>query len=432
MKVVGTTVCTPINPRKIEKELRPVKIVNGITPDDAGNITIPAVYLVTLNDANTFAQQPYSDILAAYQAGYAVQCDYRGYRLPLKAVMDDWCTFSGVVDATLMTVLVRTNGNTIIHEHSLAKTTDIPTQVSQLENDSGYLTEAPVSSVNGQTGDVIVPGPVEVKAEKQADGSYEATLKPVQIGTAINNGSTVYCRIGEKILQMAYKTPSRCVFSGIYDDHLYTVSISTTDVEVSDTPLTSGSGDTGNAVLFTPQELTSEQKAQARANIGALAEEDLSAVGGGEQWEKIYELTASENVYSVSLPVVGADYQYLRLKASILPWVIAEDKEYSGGSMLQGAMLYGHGTLTVKQIPYGQSGRYTAVEALFINKGENKFIPIIITSNGNAALNGGLLTFNPQAGDFAVSGSIRLTAWSSTNTYLLAEGSTFELWGVRK
>lgn len=185
-------------------------------------------------------------------------------------------------------------------------------------------------------------------------------------------------------------------------------------------------------ILYIPQSLSSQQQAQARANIGALAEEDLPAVGDGEQWEKIYELTASENVYIVSLPVVGADYQYLRLKASILPWVIADDKEYSGGSMLQGARLYGHGNLAVSQIPYGQSGRYTAVEALFINKGENKFIPIIITSNGNAALNGGLLTHNPQAGDFVVSGSIRLAAWSDGNTYLLAEGSTFELWGVRK
>lgn len=32
----------------------------------------------------------------------------------------------------------------------------IPTKTSQLTNDSGYITSAPVTSVNGETGDVII------------------------------------------------------------------------------------------------------------------------------------------------------------------------------------------------------------------------------------------------------------------------------------
>lgn len=35
---------------------------------------------------------------------------------------------------------------------------EIPTKVSQLENDSGFLTSAPVTSVNGMTGDVVISG----------------------------------------------------------------------------------------------------------------------------------------------------------------------------------------------------------------------------------------------------------------------------------
>lgn len=42
----------------------------------------------------------------------------------------------------------------------LAKSTDIPTVTSQLANDSGFLTAAPVTSVNGQTGDVSITVPV--------------------------------------------------------------------------------------------------------------------------------------------------------------------------------------------------------------------------------------------------------------------------------
>lgn len=32
----------------------------------------------------------------------------------------------------------------------------IPTKTSQLTNDSGYITSVPVTSVNGETGDVII------------------------------------------------------------------------------------------------------------------------------------------------------------------------------------------------------------------------------------------------------------------------------------
>lgn len=38
---------------------------------------------------------------------------------------------------------------------------DIPTKTSDLINDSGFLTSAPVTSVNNQTGDVVIPIPTK-------------------------------------------------------------------------------------------------------------------------------------------------------------------------------------------------------------------------------------------------------------------------------
>lgn len=37
-KIIGVTVGTPISARKIDEELKPVKSVNGKTPDENGNV----------------------------------------------------------------------------------------------------------------------------------------------------------------------------------------------------------------------------------------------------------------------------------------------------------------------------------------------------------------------------------------------------------
>ncbi|MBR2391950.1 MAG: collagen-like protein, partial [Elusimicrobiaceae bacterium] len=47
----------------------------------------------------------------------------------------------------------------------------IPTKVSDLENDKEYLTEVPVTSVNGQTGDVLVPVPTKT-SELENDSGF--------------------------------------------------------------------------------------------------------------------------------------------------------------------------------------------------------------------------------------------------------------------
>lgn len=40
MKIRGNTVGTPISPTRVEKDLKPVKTVNGVAPDENGNVTV--------------------------------------------------------------------------------------------------------------------------------------------------------------------------------------------------------------------------------------------------------------------------------------------------------------------------------------------------------------------------------------------------------
>ena len=39
-KIIGITVGTPISPKRIEEELKPVKTVNGVSPDANGNVNV--------------------------------------------------------------------------------------------------------------------------------------------------------------------------------------------------------------------------------------------------------------------------------------------------------------------------------------------------------------------------------------------------------
>lgn len=59
---------------------------------------------------------------------------------------------------------------------ALPDSTQIPTRTSQLQNDSGFLTSAPVESVNGQTGAVVITAGGLGAYEKPAAGIPEADL----------------------------------------------------------------------------------------------------------------------------------------------------------------------------------------------------------------------------------------------------------------
>lgn len=41
-KIIGVTVGTPISPARVDRELKPVKTVNGVAPDENGNVEVEA------------------------------------------------------------------------------------------------------------------------------------------------------------------------------------------------------------------------------------------------------------------------------------------------------------------------------------------------------------------------------------------------------
>lgn len=120
----------------------------------------------------------------------------------------------------------------------------IPTKVSDLENDIGFLTEAPVTSVNGLNGDVSTT--TKISLTEQTDGSYLSDLSSTEIMAAYRGHKTVHCYHNKMILPLIRSVVNDAVFSGIYDGQIHTVNVASNRVAtVTVIPLSSGGGGSG-------------------------------------------------------------------------------------------------------------------------------------------------------------------------------------------
>jgi hypothetical protein len=104
-----------------------VKSVNGVKPDKNGNVD-DRPYIVTIekNEDGTYTADTTADELAVQSAVKVIMCDYEGYLLPLKMVVDGEYYFSGIIDTTSIHVVVRPNGSIGIQKRDLAQESEIP------------------------------------------------------------------------------------------------------------------------------------------------------------------------------------------------------------------------------------------------------------------------------------------------------------------
>lgn len=190
----------------------------------------------------------------------------------------------------------------------------------------------PVTSVNGQTGDVTVPAAVKITVTDNGDGTCNAEgWTAPKILEVYNQGSPVYCQYGNRILPLLFASKPLCTFSCLYNGNIYTVTVSASGVNAASAPLASGNpGDTPReAVLYTPQDLTEDQKTQACENIGAVPAPFDASVGqtvvvrevdesgkptkweaadlpADSQFELLADITTTEVVSAIETTVDGA------------------------------------------------------------------------------------------------------------------------------
>lgn len=122
---------------------------------------------------------------------------------------------------------------------ALPDSTVIPTKTSQLQNDSGYITSAPVTSVNGQTGAVTIAVPTKT-SDLQNDSGY-ITSVPV---TSVNSKTGAVSLSASDVGALPSTTTYVSSFNG------------STGAVTYSAPVTSVNGQTGAVSLSIPTVVT--------------------------------------------------------------------------------------------------------------------------------------------------------------------------------
>lgn len=204
----------------------------------------------------------------------------------------------------------------------------VPTKMSQLDNDSGFITEAdvPVKSVNGKTG--------EVTLDAKAVGALPDTTVIPSKTSELDNDSGYITEVAlepyAKTTDVPTKTSQLNNDSGFITDAALTGYAKTTDIPTktsqldndshyitaSEAPVQSVDGATGNvvtnAVKTTAQTLTDTQKQQARDNIGVVdvptpSAENVGKIPVSKQVGDGYEYVMEDKPTSgLSLGITGA------------------------------------------------------------------------------------------------------------------------------
>lgn len=103
----------------------------------------------------------------------------------------------------------------------------IPSKTSDLTNDSGFLTTAPVTSVNGQTGDVTISSGSTPLIYSETIVNLSSVLNKNDIDTAITENRDIILKVSDRQYKFVKKTTSTdsvyYYFSSSYSSSIYTV-----------------------------------------------------------------------------------------------------------------------------------------------------------------------------------------------------------------
>lgn len=103
----------------------------------------------------------------------------------------------------------------------------IPSKTSDLTNDSGFLTTAPVTSVNGQTGDVTISSGSTPLIYSETIVNLSSVLNKNDIDTAITENRDIILKVSDRQYKFVKKTTSTNLvyyyFSSSYSSSIYTV-----------------------------------------------------------------------------------------------------------------------------------------------------------------------------------------------------------------
>lgn len=172
------------NTRKVNS--KPLNADITLSASDVGALenTYKSTFIVNVNTISTglSADKTFEEITNAYNSGYGVYCLYGNfYLLYLKLITSSGIQFSGSTFSgnslqsrvTWFTLTVSSSNKWNVQSSDAVV---IPTATSQLTNDSGFLTSAPVTSVNNKTGAVELTAS-DVGALPSTGGTLTGNLK---------------------------------------------------------------------------------------------------------------------------------------------------------------------------------------------------------------------------------------------------------------
>lgn len=152
------------NTRKVNNKALDADIKLSASDVGALENTYKPTFVVNVNTISTglSADKTFEEITNAYNSGYNVYCLYSNlYFLYLKLITSGGIqfsnsTFSGNSLQSKVTWFTLTVSSSNKWQAQSSDNVVIPTKTSQLTNDSGFLTSAPVASVNNKTGVVTL------------------------------------------------------------------------------------------------------------------------------------------------------------------------------------------------------------------------------------------------------------------------------------